>query len=105
MIKNAKILLVVSTVFTLAIGLSNVFVNIFLWKESHDLLLIVKYNLMHYIFIPIAFVAGGWVSKKKNGVWSLRIGVTCFAVFFILILVLGDKVSNYIYPLGILFGV
>ncbi len=105
MSKKAKILLVISGLFTLAMGLSNVFVNIFLWKNSNDFVVIAKYNLMHYIFVPITFILGGWITKGKNGVWSLRLGIIFFVIFFLLILILKESIMNYIYPLGVLFGI
>ncbi|WP_099187313.1 MFS transporter [Tepidibacter mesophilus] len=105
MSKEAKILLIVSGLFTLAKGLSNVFVNIFLWKKSNDFILISQYNLIQYIFLPISFTIAGWLAKKKNGIWSLRIGIVFYILFFILILLIKDRIIKYIYPLGILFGV
>lgn len=104
MSKKTKLLLLVSGLFALAIGLSNVFVNVFLWKKSNDFVLIANYNLMHYIFAPIAFLIAGWISKRKNGIWSLRVGIVLFAIFFSLILLLQDQVQDYIYAFGILFG-
>jgi YQGE family putative transporter len=105
MSKEAKILIVVSTLFTLAMGLSGIFVNVFFWRQSNSFMLIVLYNLMHYIVTPFAFVAAGWISKKKNGIWSLRIGLILFGVFFGMILLVGDCCIYYVYPLGILFGI
>lgn len=103
--KKAKILLLISALFTLAIGLSNVFVNIFLWKKSNDFVLIAKYNLMHYFFVPITFIFAGWISKRKNGIWPLRLGIAIFAAFFGLILLLENSILSYVYSLGILFGI
>lgn len=105
MLKEAKIILVISILFTLAIGLSNIFVNIFLWKRSNDFIIVAIYNLMHYIFVPITFIFAGWLSKKKNGVWPLRIGILSFILFFGLILYIKDNIIAYIYSLGILFGI
>ncbi|OPJ56980.1 MFS transporter [Alkalithermobacter paradoxus] len=105
MSKEAKILLLIAALFTLAIGISNIFVNIFLWKNSNDFILICKYNLMHYIFTPLMFIVGGYISKRKNGIWSLRIGIFFFIVFFVFILWFKDNVISYVYPLGILFGI
>lgn len=105
MSKEAKILLVISALFTMSIGLSNVFVNIFLWKESKDFILLAQYQLMQYLFTPLAFILAGWLSKLKNGIWALRIGVGLFALFFLIILFVRDAVIHYIYPFGILFGV
>ncbi len=105
MSKKAKILLCVSGLFTLAIGLSNVFVNVFLWKKSGDFITIAQYNLMHYIFIPITFIQAGWLSKKKNGIWSLRLGIGFFVIFFVTILLLRENMLEYIYLIGILYGI
>jgi len=105
MSKEAKIILIISVLFTLSMGLSNMFVNILLWKKSNDFMVIAFYNLMHYIFTPITFILAGWLSKKKNGMWSLRIGILFFITFFALILYLKDNILSYIFPLGVLFGV
>jgi YQGE family putative transporter len=104
MSKKAKILLLISGLFTLSLGLSNVFVNVFLWKKSNDFVLIAVYNLMHYLFSPISFILAGWLSKKKNGTWPLRVGILLFTLFFILILFLRDTVTLYAHYFGILFG-
>ncbi|TCT15444.1 YQGE family putative transporter [Natranaerovirga pectinivora] len=104
MSKKVIILLVISGLFTLAMGLSNVFVNIFLWKKTNDFVLVAIYNLMHYIFAPVSFILAGWLSKRKNGTWPLRIGISLFILFFILILLFKHDVPNYASLFGILFG-
>lgn len=105
MSKEAKIILIIGVLFTLAMGLSNIFVNIFIWKKSNDFVIVALYNLMHYIFVPITFIFAGWLSKKKSGIWSLRLGILCFVMFFGLILYIKNNILSYIYPLGILFGI
>jgi YQGE family putative transporter len=50
------------------------------------------------------FIVGGILAKKKNGIWSLRLGLLAYALFFILILVVGNKGIGYIYLLGIVHG-
>lgn len=105
MSKEAKILLFIGGLFTLALGLSNVFVSVFLWKKSNDFVTIAQYNLMSYLFLPLSFTAAGWLSKRKNGVWALRIGIIFFVLFFLFILLVQDQVIHYIYPLGSLFGI
>ena len=102
---KAKILLVISALFTLAMGLSNVFVNIFLWKKSNNFIVIAQYNLMHYALIPPAFMLAGRLSKKKNGIWALRLGIIFFIMFFGFILILKNDVTKYVIPVGALFGI
>lgn len=105
MSKKAKILLAISALFTLAMGLSNVFVNLFLWKKTNDFIAVAQYNLMHYIFVPLTFLFAGWLAKRKNGIWSLRLGILFFILFFGMILWSGDRAAQWIIPLGILFGI
>ncbi len=104
MCRDTKLLFIVSALFTLAMGISGVFVNVFFWKQTSDFSIIVIYNLTHYLTTPITFIIGGMIAKKKNGVWSLRIGLMLYAVFYGLIAFLGDRAALQIYFLGILFG-
>jgi YQGE family putative transporter len=104
MCREAKVLLAVSALFTFAMGLSGIFVNVFFWRETGNFLVIVIYNLTHYIFTPVTFIIGGIIAKRKNGIWSLRFGLILFALFYSLILLIGNKGTLYIYLLGILNG-
>lgn len=105
MCREIKMLIVISTFFTLAMGLSGMFVNVFFWRETSSFVVIVIYNLIIYIFTPITFIVAGWLAKKRNSMWPLRIGLVFFALFFGLILMVGDRGIYYIYPLGILYGI
>ncbi|SHH81151.1 MFS transporter [Clostridium grantii] len=104
MCRKAKILIIISGLFTFAMGLSNIFINVFFWNKTNDFKVIVVYNLMHYIFTPITFVLAAYIAKKKNGIWPLRIGLFIYAIFYLLILSMGEKGIGYIYFLGIVYG-
>jgi YQGE family putative transporter len=105
MCKNAKILLMVSALFTFSMGLSGIFVNVFFWKETKSFFIIAIYNLVNYILTPITFFLAGILAKKKNGIWSLRIGLFIYALFYILIIAVDNKGPLYIYLLGLVHGV
>jgi YQGE family putative transporter len=105
MCKDAKALLLVSTLFTFAMGLSNIFVNVFFWKQTKDFKVIVIYNLMHYIVIPMVFILAGIIAKRKNGIWPLRFGLLAYTIFFAVILWVGGKGGAYIYVLGVIHGI
>lgn len=105
MCREAKILLLMSVLFTFAMGLSSIFVNIFFWKQTNNFIVIVVYNLMQYIITPITFIIAGILAKKKNGIWSLRIGLLVFALFYSAILFVGSKGVPYIYMLGAVYGI
>jgi MFS transporter, YQGE family, putative transporter len=105
MCKDAKALLLVNTLFTFAMGLSNIFVNVFFWKQTNNFKIIVMYNMLHYIVIPMIFILGGIIAKRKNGIWPLRLGLLAYAVFFGVILLVGGKGVGYIYLLGVIHGI
>lgn len=104
MCRNAKILLTMSALFTFAIGLSGIFVNVFIWKETNSFIVIAIYNLVNYIFVPITFILAGILAKKKNGIGSLRIGLLIYALFYALILLIGSREIAYICFLGVVHG-
>lgn len=104
MCKDAKVLLAMSALFTFAMGLSSIFVNVFFWKQTSSFIIIVIYNMIHYITTPITFILGGIITKKKNGIWSLRLGLLFYTLFFIFILFYGSKGGVYIYILGVIYG-
>lgn len=104
MSKEAKILLAISALFTFAMGLSNIFVNVFFWKQTNDYIVIAIYHLTHYIFTPVTFILAGIMSKRKNGIWALRIGLLAYSLFFIMILFWGGSGTYRIYLLGVIYG-
>jgi MFS transporter, YQGE family, putative transporter len=104
MCKDAKILLTLSALFTFAIGLSSIFVNAFIWRQTSDFTVIAIYNLFHYISTPLTFILAGIIAKRKNPVWAIRIGLLLYASFYAFILFVGDRGVVYIYLLGFLYG-
>jgi Major Facilitator Superfamily. len=105
MCREAKLLLTISILFTFGMGLSGIFVNIFFWKQTSSFVVIVIYHLIQHITVPITFVIAGILAKKKNGIWSLRIGLLIYALFYTLMLLVGSKGIIYIYLLGFVFGI
>lgn len=104
MSKEAKILLAISALFTFAMGLSNIFVNVFFWKQTNDYVVIAIYHLTHYIFTPVTFILAGILAKRRNGILALRMELAAYAVFFVLILFWGGSGTYRIYMLGVIYG-
>jgi len=59
------LLLMIGGFYSLSIALSNTFVNVYLWKQSGELIDLGLYNLFIVIFQPLAFIIAGKVSKKN----------------------------------------
>ncbi|WCN37595.1 MFS transporter [Aneurinibacillus uraniidurans] len=101
---QAKLLLLLNTLYISGIGLSNTFVNVHLWKEKHDFKMIGLFNLCTFLAIPIAFWLGGHLTKRWDRVLNIRLGMAVMACFYTTVLLLKTMVAAYIIPLGLLLG-
>lgn len=97
-------LLLISGIFSLSVGLSNTFVNIYLWKVDHDYTVIGWYNFSVYATMPLAFMIAGFVAKRMHTVWSLRIGIALHAVFYAMTLFGGKSITTLPLLLGAVMG-
>lgn len=97
-------LLMVHGIFLLAVGLSNTFVNIFLWKVEKSLNVVVLFNAFQFATVPVFFILAGWLSKKTSLTANLRIGIICYSIFFIILLTIQDDAAHYAWLLGVLLG-
>src|SRR5690625_3587582 len=103
--RDLILLLVIGGLYSLGIFLSNTFVNVYLWKQSNDYMTIAVYNLAIYLFQPIAFVIAGKCAKKFDRIIVLRLGVIFLSLFFLSVLMIGEKSSTYNFMLGSLLGI
>ena len=110
-IKNTQVnrdlifLLIIGGLYSLGIFLSNTFVNVYLWKQQGDYVTIAIYNLGIFIFQPITFILAGKIAKKIDRVIVLRLGVSFLSVFFLSVLIIGEKASTYNFILGSVLGI
>lgn len=101
---QAKLLLLLNTLYISAIGLSNMFVNVYLWKVKSDLSIIGLFNLCTFLAIPTAFWVGGHLAKRWDRVVNIRVGMALMAFFYMTVLFLNTAAPAYIIPLGLLLG-
>lgn len=99
-----RLFLLIQLLFSIASSLSGLFVNVFLWKVNQDLLSIAYFNMTLSGAIMLMMFPAGWVGRKFHAVWSLRIAMALFSVFYCLIFVLKEHVSQFILLLGLLQG-
>ncbi|MFD1038493.1 MFS transporter [Virgibacillus byunsanensis] len=103
--RDLLFLLVIGGLYSLGIFLSNTFVNIYLWKQSGDYITIAMYNLGIYLLQPITFIVAGKMAKKMDRVIVLRLGVIFLSLFFLSVLLIGEKAATYNFILGSLLGI
>ncbi|WP_281885227.1 MFS transporter [Paenibacillus sp. YYML68] len=101
---QSKLLLAVNGLFGVGNALSGTFVNVYLWKSRGDFTLIGWFTLVHYFTMALTFwLAGKWV-KEHNKMNCLRAGVTISAVFYLLVLLFGERAADNFVLLGAVQG-
>ncbi|WP_077621492.1 MFS transporter [Sediminibacillus massiliensis] len=103
--RDLKLLLTIGGLYSLGIFLSNTFVNIYLWKQSGDFIDIAFYNLAIFILQPLTFILAGRWAKKVDRVIVLRLGVIFLSLFFMAVLLAGERAATYNIILGGLLGI
>lgn len=101
---SGRWLLAVNALFAGASALSSTFLNIYLWKLVRGLEQIALYNLVIFLFTALGYAAAGWLAKRTDRLYTLRLGVLFLAVFYVLILLLGARVGLAYAWLGCLQG-
>lgn len=103
--KEILLLLLIGGLYSLSIALSNTFVNVYLWKQSGEFKDIALYNLSIVTMQPLTFIIAGRWAKRVDRVIVLRLGVIFLSFFYLMVLVIGEKASNFLLLLGGLLGV
>lgn len=103
--KKATQLIIICMIMNFATQLSSVFVNLFLWKITSDMLSIAKYNLIMYLVLTVVYPALSYVSKKYSVTLVFRISIVFQILYFACIIVSGENAADAIWVLGFLTGV
>lgn len=90
--------------YTAANLLAATFLSIFLWRASHDLARVALFTWISAVTIPAAFLLNGLVLKRAGAGTSIRIGLACLGVVYLVVLGLGNASVDWIVPLGLLRG-
>lgn len=101
---GARLVLVAHTLFLLGVSLSNIYVNIFLFKVGESLAVIGWYHVYQYLAIALGFVVAGKWAEQSDRTISYRIGIGLHALFYLLILFLGEQAVDLVRELGLLLG-
>ena len=84
--------------------LSEVFVNIYIWKLNSDMELIIIYSLACYITIPIIFYLCGYIGMRIDRVKLYIAGIFFYAMFYLSVLLLREKVTSHLVLIGVIKG-
>lgn len=101
---GAKVLILLHGILSLSLGLSNLFVNLYLYQLQETILYPALYNLFIFTMVPFIYVLGGFIARRSDRLRALQLGVFFHALFYFLVLFLQAETTRYIVPLGLLKG-
>jgi YQGE family putative transporter len=99
--REARVALFIHGCFQIGASMSGLFLNLYLWRLTEDLVINAIYNIIVYGMTPFAFAIGGWIAKKKDRMVTYRFGIALITVFFLAVIFAQENVVTY-YPL---FGI
>jgi len=102
---QAKVAFVLAGLYNAAEALCQVFVSVYFWRNSHDLMVLCWYYLALYAVTPVMFVVCGWYSKVRDRLHVYRLGIALHIVYYSTLLFLREESVHYTLPLGVLLGV
>jgi YQGE family putative transporter len=101
--REAGVALFIHGCFQFGASMSGLFLNLYLWRLTEDLVINGIFNIIVYGMTPIAFAIGGWIAKKKDRMVTYRLGIAMITVFFLVVIFAQERVVAY-YPLFAVFN-
>lgn len=93
--KEAVLSLLIHAGFQFGASMSAIFLNLYLWRLTHSLAINGLYIMISYTMVALAFMFGGKWTKKKDRMFSIRIGIGMLVVFYLFVVVFQEKIVDY----------
>ncbi|CAN7694279.1 MFS transporter [Paenibacillus sp. LjRoot153] len=93
--REAIISLLIHSVFQFGASMSGVFLNLYLWRLTHSVVVNGTYSMIVYILTPIGFAIGGYMIKKKDRMVAYRLGIVLIGLFYLSVSIAGERLVDY----------
>lgn len=103
--KDAVTALIIHGCFQFGASMSGLFLNLYLWRLTQDLYVNGIYNIIVFLFTPLAFAVGGKITKLKDRMVTYRLGIVMIAVFYLLVVLAREHVAAWYVPFAIFNGI
>jgi YQGE family putative transporter len=90
--REAATVLAMHGLFIFGSSVSLTFFNIYFLRLSESFALNLIYNALMYLFTPPGFWIGGWLAKRFDRLWTFRLSLLVYMVFFVCVLTFGDGI-------------
>jgi YQGE family putative transporter len=99
-----KKLLLVSYIFLLSQVISGAFINTFIFSSGGSSSAVILFNVYFLGSLGIFSLLQGYLAEKFSTVSVYRIGIVCYMLLYIIILILRDSIGEYVWLAGIIIG-
>jgi MFS transporter, YQGE family, putative transporter len=82
-----------------------IFINVFIWKQTENLNLIAWFNIAYLLMHTVSFHAFAGFVKKGKVHLPRQAGLIGFAIVYFIIYLLKEEAIKYIIPIAILIGI
>lgn len=102
---EAKLSLIIHAFFQLGASMAGLFLNIYLWRLTEDLTINALFNVINFAVGPFIFALGGYIVKRFDRMLVYRLGIVLNAIFYLLVIIVGERVPDYYVLFAILTGI
>lgn len=104
--KSARTLIIDQTIGKVISIFLDVFLAAYFYKiTEQNILYLSIYNIVGWIVATIgAFIVSNYI-KKKDKIKLYRFGIIIKSLYIFMIIVMGDKIINFVYLIGIMYGI
>jgi YQGE family putative transporter len=92
---DAVISLIIHSIFQFGASMSGVFLNLYLWRLTHSVVVNGTYSIIVYILTPIGFAIGGYLIKKKDRMVTYRLGIVLIGLFYLSVSIAQERLVDY----------
>lgn len=103
--KDAVTALIIHSCFQFGASMSGLFLNLYLWRLTQDLVVNGVYNIVVFVLTPLAFALGGWIAKKRDRMVTYRLGIVMIAIFYLFVVIAQEQVAQYYIWFAIFNGI
>lgn len=102
--KEAITALIIHGCFQFGASMSGLFLNLYLWRLTQNLMVNGMYNIIVFALTPAAFALGGWIAKRKDRMVTYRLGILMIALFYLVVILAQEKVAQWYMMFAIFNG-
>lgn len=94
----------IHSLFQFGASMAGLFLNLYLWRLTEDLVVNGVYNMIVFLLTPAGFLAGAWLAKRTDRLVTYRIGILLTAMFYLLVILAGTAVVKFYMLFGLFNG-